>query len=365
MDSGRFRQKIATCFSELQTGAKTEPLATLLIDWLNSFAARITTHTFVPPAPEVILMTISVILSISGLILACLKLPFIGAAAALLGFWAFFRHFMGMSTPIQWLFPHHRALNTIGHIAADKVRTEGYLVFLIHPDQSAYHPLSPPTRQKLRVFFLCFTALMILTIPWAYLGDYWGRLPLYWQGSMILTLILMISLSLYFLYFKPLRRLTGDGAGLIAVNKLLAELVKDRQRIYDIYVLCGDGRSTPVGSARAFLKRYAGILDPDNTLVINLDLRQNRQPAYLTGEGMLVHWHADEALLNKCATLSGEKRFSKIRPRANRLFQTAALPFLQQNYLCLSLVSQTQVDAADPVDRSVCFVSELIKEYFK
>ncbi len=366
MNAGDFRQQLKTYFSGPQTRRKKPPLTEFLADWLHTFDARITTHTFSPPAPEAIIVALCVILSVSGTVLTLFQLPFIGAAVALLGFWAFFRHFMGMGTPLKWLLPHKSAVNTVGHIPPEKAISEGHVVLLANPARRDYCNLPQVTQQRLRGYFLFFTTVLALMIPWTYLGEYWGRLNGYQNISVILILVQILNLMLYFFYFKPLRSQPGDGTNLMAMEALMSRVTLDPERNYDVYVLCGDEHSTGIGSARSFLKHYTGVLDPDNTLVINFDLQRQGQPAYLVDEGMLVHWRIDEALRNKCATLAGDARFTSLKAKSNKLFLTASLPFVQKNYLCTALVSRVEQNPKQDQDQqSAGFAAELIRDYFR
>ncbi len=268
---------------------------------------------------------------------------FLGTAFVLIGFWSFFRHFMGRTTPFTPFILKRKSQNVIGQITPVSGDSKRNLILMAHYDSArASMIFSPSMVKSFRKNFVFNTVVSAVTIPWAFLGQYWAS---FWWFKLICILLALNQLANIFIHIyreiahKFVPDINDNGSGVAAIFEILNDLKKHLLQNTDLWILFTGCEEAGIQGAKHFIDDYKSDLDPENTYVINIDNIGKGNLHYVTGEGMLLFWKYDETIIDKCAAITSLSRFSKIQPLEYRRAYFDALAFAQQGYPCTTLIA--------------------------
>jgi len=270
-------------------------------------------------------------------------LSFLGTAFVLIGFWSFFRHFMGKSTPFTPFIQKRKSQNVIGQIPPVSGDSKRNLILMAHYDSArASLIFSPSMVKSFRKNFVFNTVVSAVTIPWAFLGQYWAS---FWWFKLICILLALNQIVNIIIHihreiahrFVP--GINDNGSGVAAIFDILNDLKKHPLQNTNLWIVFTGCEEAGIQGARYFLNNHKFYLASENTYVINIDNVGKGNLHYVSGEGMLLFWKYDKTIIDKCAAITSLHRFSKIQPLEYRRAYFDALVFAQQGYPCTTLIA--------------------------
>lgn len=281
-------------------------------------------------------------------ILISYRLSFLGTAIVLLGFWSFIRHFFGKSTIFTTLIPKHFSQNVIGKIPSKSGNSDHNLILMAHYDTARASLLfSPKMVNSFRRNFVFNTVVSAAAIPWAFSGQYFG---VYWWYKLVCILFAINFLTNILIHIhreiahKFVQGINDNGSGIAAIIDILNKLKDEPLINTNVWIVFTGCEETVIQGARDFLDRHKYELNPEKTSLINLDNIGQGNLHYVTGEGMLLFWHYNDILINKCAAIASQRNFSTVSPLEYRLAYFDSLVFAQQGYPCTTLIALDDQD---------------------
>ncbi|MBL7135223.1 MAG: M28 family peptidase [Candidatus Marinimicrobia bacterium] len=270
-------------------------------------------------------------------------LSFLGTAFVLIGFLSFFRHFMGRSTPFRPFIPKRTSQNIIGRIPPKYSVSKRNLILMAHYDsERASMIFSPSMVKSFRENFVFNTIVSAVTIPWAFLGQYWAD---FWWFKLICVLLALNQIVNIFIHIhrelahKFVPGINDNGSGVAAIFEILNDLKKHPLQNTDLWIVFTGCEGAGIQGVKHFIDNYKSDLNPGNTYVINIDNVGKGNLHYVTGEGMLLFWKYNEIFIDKCAVITSRDEFLKIQPLEYRCAYFDALVFAQQGYPCTTLIA--------------------------
>ncbi|MBU4444627.1 MAG: M20/M25/M40 family metallo-hydrolase [Candidatus Marinimicrobia bacterium] len=287
---------------------------------------------------EVILISI---LMIAGLIISP-WLAKLGTAIVLLGFWSYTRHFMGHSTIFTKFIPKKISQNVVAKIPAQQ-ETARNIILMAHYDSARASSIFAPKMVKnFRKTFLLNTYIGVVSIVWAYMGDYWGATIWFKIVCGLLALNHLVNVIIH-IHREVVHRfvpgINDNGSGVAAVFEIAERLKNSPLQNSNLWIVFTGCEEAGIQGAKAFLDQHCADLPVESTFLINLDNIGYGNLHYATGEGMLLYYKYDESLINLCDSLAEQPEYSDIRPLEYRRAYFDALVFTQHGYPSTTLIA--------------------------
>lgn len=287
---------------------------------------------------EVILISLT---TIAGLLVSPL-LSKLGAAIVLLGFWNYVRHFTGRATIFSPLIPKKQSQNVVARIPAE-TGADHNILLMAHYDSARASAVFAPKRVKnFRLSFLLNTYAGIISIVWAYLGEYWGASLWFKLICLALSGVHLVNVIIHIqreIYHKFVPGANDNASGVAAVCAVIATLRKQPLQHSNLWIVFTGCEEAGIQGAKAFFRKHRAELAPENTDIINIDNVGSGNLHYVTGEGMLLFYNFDEGLINQCQVLAQSPQFENVRPLEYRRAYFDTLIFAQRGYRCTTLIA--------------------------
>lgn len=310
-----------------------QQLAELNIDATIERFKAITSYSW-----EVIFISLTMI---AGLLVS----PFlskIGTAIVLLGFWNYVRHFTGRTTIFTPLIPKKQSQNVIAQIPSAAVTNKNVLLMAHYDSARASAVFAPERVKNFRQSFLLNTCAGIVSIIWAYLGEYWGASLWFKLTCLALSVVHLVNISIH-LHRETCHQFVpganDNASGVAAVLAVVEKLRRQPLQNSKLWVAFTGCEEAGIQGARAFFKKHWTELPTESTAIINIDNVGSGNLHYVTGEGMLLFYNFDEALINQCQLLAQSPPFENVRPLEYRRAYFDTLVFVQHGYPCTTLIA--------------------------
>lgn len=287
---------------------------------------------------EVILISFSMI---AGLLVS----PFLsklGTAIVLLGVWNYVRHFTGRTTLFTPLIPKKESQNVTAQIPPASVTNKNILLIAHYDSARASAVFAPKRVKNFRQSFLLNTCIGIVSIIWAYLGEYWGASNWFKLICLVLATVHLINIIIHIhreIYHRFVPGANDNASGVTAVLAVVENLRRQPLQNSKLWVAFTGCEEAGVQGARAFFREHWTELPTESTTIINIDNVGSGNLHYVTGEGMLLFYNFDEDLISHCQNLTQNPPFENVRPLEYRRAYFDSLIFAQRGYRCTTLIA--------------------------
>jgi hypothetical protein len=266
----------------------------------------------------------------------------LGTALVLLGFWNYARHFMGRSTIFTPIIPKKISQNVIARVPS-QAESKTNIILMAHYDSARASAIFSPKRVKnFRLSFLLNTYVGIGSIIWAFLGEYWGPLLWFKITCLILGTIHLVNIGIHIhreIAHRFVPGINDNASGVAAIFAVLEKLKKQPLTKTNIWIVFTGCEEAGIQGAKAFHHQHWTDLPAENSYLINLDNIGCGNLHYVTGEGMLIYYNYDEALIRICRELTRQAKYSNWKPLEYRRAYFDALVFAQHGYPCTTLIA--------------------------
>jgi len=325
---------------------------------------------------EVILFSVTMI---AGLLISP-WLSKLGAALVLLGFWSYTRHFMGNSTIFTPFIPKKKSQNVVAKIAAPKESVKNIILMAHYDSARASAVFAPSMVKNFRQSFLLNTFVSIVSIFWAFLGEYWGWSFWFKISCIGLAVVHLINVTIHIhreIFHKFVPGINDNASGVAAIFGVLEVLKRHPLKKSNLWIALTGCEEAGIQGAKAFHHQHWADLPAENSVLVNLDNIGLGNLHYVTGEGMLLYYNYDETLIQDCRELTQLPQYSKIKPLEYRRAYFDALVFAQHSYPSTTLIALDDqnlipnwhwyTDTLENIDESVIqtavdFTTDLIRK---